>query len=394
MKDFKMYNLGGSCCQRRIDNVNGVKIFIKEIEKKIEGVENGFTKFFYEIEHMRKYQELGLFPEIYYVDDKDEKYTVGMEFCCNGVTLSDLLRNTCIDMELFKHALSYIIEELFGRLYSDVFPEKPDARYLEKCYYSRVEKRIKYVFEQGLIEKYHFSDTLYWMVEKGCVINGEFYPPISQYLEYMRKSDFLSEVLMIDSVCNIHYDLCPLNILVELDLAYKKITSFKLIDVRGEQETGRNVRHYMYDMGKMLLGLDCFDLFRIFNGKGEKKSYLLNQYTNDIPQFDFSLLPDGMAARYKEANDCFWELMNEKQYYSKMLKQSADKLRRQYLFSRSMMYHPDIPCRIIYEHDEEMAILFFIRGMMMIRNFLEEVLGEDPVGKFNGKIDLWNGISH
>ena len=395
MENFKIYNIGGSCCNHFTKFVDGKEIFIKEIDKKIQGVDNGYKKFFYEIEHMKKYAGTGLFVPILYIQDNGEKYSVGMENCYGGATLSDLIRNSCVNEQYFKDSFSFVLDQLYERLYSDIFSLKPAEDYINKCYFNRIIDRITYIKKNNLIEKYGFSNVLPNIIENGCYINGEYYPPLQDYIVYLQADVTLKRCLDILYTCNTHYDLCPLNILVDPDFSYNRILNFKLIDVRGENETGKEYRHFMYDMGKMLLGLDCFDIFRIFNGKIEKVcyNYQIEYRDNNIVDIKFSFLPESIIVkRYKMAYEYFWEHMFDRNFYKEQMKDTMDNLKTKFMFSHSMMYHPDIPCRIIYEKDENMAILLYMRGMIMIRKFMEEFYGRDPVGGFTDNIDIWEGV--
>lgn len=387
---FKVYQLGGSCCRHYIKKIDGKEIFVKEIDKNINGIDNGYKKFFYEIQHIKKYSNSGLFPKIIYINENKSTFSVGMEYCYGGATLSDLIRNDSVEEKCFEESFSYVLDRLFSDLYGNRFDEKPCRDYIDKCYFNRVENRLSQIFEKNLLQTYSFTNSLTKIINYGCYINDDYYPPLEKYIKYLKKDKKLLEILKISYTCNSHHDLCPLNILVDVDLKDNKIRDFKLIDVRGEDETGRDCRHYMYDMGKMLLGLDMFDIFRIFNGKLGKKVYYYSIKNDDkIPKIKFFLDNNVIVKRYINASNYFWHHMEKRNYYEDITSDTKEYSQIKFLFSQAMMYHPDIPCRIIYEHDEEMAILLYIRGMMMIRRFCEKTYGTDPVGKFHQNVDLW-----
>lgn len=392
MKEIKAYHLGGSCCDRYIKEIHGEKVFVKEIDKNIQGIDNGYKKFYYEIQHMMKYESTGLYPKILRVLDDVDKYSVEMEYCYEGITLSDLLRNKTVDMMYYKESFSFIMDQIYEKMYADIFSVLPAVDYLDKCYFDRVLNRIRCIEKDGLLKKYNYSNIINNMITYGCYINNEYYPPLYEYISYLKNDKTLRCALNIPFVNNMHYDLCPLNILVDANLDSTKITDFRMIDVRGEGETGKSYRHFMYDMGKMLLGLDCFDLFRIFNGMNGELAYRfeIKEKKDKIPNIQFGFGEENdIAFRYKIAYQHFWDHMEERNYYSVLSKETAENLKFKFLFSHSMMYHPDIPCRIIYGENEEVAILLYIRGMMIIRKFMEEFYGMDPVGKFKHSINIW-----
>lgn len=393
MVPFKIYHMGGSCCSQRLMTYDGKVCLVKEIRKDVQGVENGFDKFYHEIQHMIKYAHTGLFPEIYKIVDTADTYTAIMEYCYCGMTLSDLIRNESVELQCFKDGFRHIMTDIIKRLYTKHYEVLPPRDYLEQCYYCRVEDRIGRVIEENMPGRYGFSDVLSRIIKNGCHINGEYYPPVFEYIKFMRSSRQLAKLLKIHFSCHVHYDLCPTNILVDYCFDENRIRDFCLIDVRGEGDTGPEKRHYIYDMGKMLLGLDAFDLFRIFNGREGTTSYAYHVDRDDkIVSIDFAFLNGGMAKRYRDAQQFFWDFFENNAYFQDIMQDSAENLRAKFLFSQSMMYHPDVPCRIIYEQNEELAILMFMRGLMLMRFFLESVLGQDPVGKFNGRINIWEGL--
>jgi len=366
---------------------------VKEIDKSIQGVENGYDKFYYEIQHMLKYSDTGLFPKIYKIDDKPDRYSVIMEYCYHGMTLSDLIRNQNVDLSCFENSFDYIMTDVMHKLYSKHYGSYLLSDYIEQCYYSRVVNRISLITESNMLDQYKFSNILYRIVKDGCYINEEYYPPAYEYIEFMRKNECLSELLKITFSCHAHYDLCPMNIVVDYNFDEGRIKDYRLIDVRGEDDTGPGKRHYIYDMGKMLLGLDAFDLFRIFNGRDDKKSYLYQvDATGEKVLINFKFIKGGIAERYKTAEEHFWLFFENRNYCTDILLDTPENLKTKFLFSQSMMYLPDVPCRIIYEKCEESAILIFLRGIVLMRHFLESVFGKDPVGKFSSSINIWEGL--
>lgn len=387
MNKFKIYNLGGSCCTRRIENYMGKKIMVKEIDKQIQGVENGYDKFFYEIQHMKKYSDTGFFPSILYEREIGNKYSVGMEYCFNGATLSDLLRNDCVDINYFFNSFDFIMKTIFERIY---FVERGEIvnDYIERCYLNRVLNRLGRIYKDKMIEKYGFSDCFSKLLSKGCIINGVFYAPVYKYINYIKNNSNILDKVKVMYSTQCHYDLCPLNIVVDANFSEDRISDFKLIDVRGEGETGITKRHFMYDMGKMLLGLDTFDIFRIFREGGQVFEFHINSNT-EVVRIDFVFRENTIYKRYKNAYNHFWDFMEVNNYFADILNEDENSLRLKYLFSQSMMYHPDIPCRIIYEKDESLAILMYMRGMFFIKSFLYEIQGCDPVTGDDQKVDLW-----
>ena len=392
MPEFKRYATGGSCCRLDLVERDGVLCVAKRVRRDVEGVENGCAKLMSEIRHMKDYESFGLFPRIYESGFAGEEYFAIMERCFDGATLSDLIRNAFVPERVFEESFEMIMRSLLKRLYSRRYATPPDPDYLARHYYDRAIRRTKMVYENGMLEKYGFSDLLKKASLNGCVINGEYYPSVFEYVDFMRRNRELNDALAVHFVCHSHHDLCPMNIVIDYDVGAEKTRDFRLIDVRGESETGVGARHYMYDMGKALFGLDSFDLFRVFNGRVDAASYEAEIRDGERPQIEFAFLPRGIASRSRNAVRAFWRFFERNDFFSETLGDSPERLRWKFLFSQSFMFHPDVPCRILKDHDEEEAVLMHARGLVLMRRFLETFFGRDPVGKFRTRVDVWKGL--
>lgn len=376
--DFTIYQIGGSCCDRYIYE-SDKKMYIKEIKKDIQGVENGFSKFYYEIEHIKKNNKVhkDLYPRIYHINDAKDKYTVAMEYCFDGITLADLLRNRNVTQEYVNNSIKYILDDLFDNVYKKN-DGNPNKDYIKDNYTGRIKRRLMGLREIEIVNVYGFSNKLYKMMECGFVLNGEYYPPIFEYINFIENDNSLINRLQIEYTTDSHHDLIPGNILVKIDENYKsRITDFRLIDPRGEGETGGENRHYTYDIGKLLLGADTLDIFRIFNGKISDKLYRYECIENNGIVDEFKLEFDTnspIVEKYNSTTEFIWEYLKNKAVINE-----SDILR--FLFSQACMYHPDVPCRIIDESDEEMAICMYLRGTMLIRGFMDYAYGIDPLRK-------------
>ncbi|AMW99779.1 hypothetical protein [Rummeliibacillus stabekisii] len=373
--DFTIYQVGGSCCDKYIYE-SDKQMYIKEIKKEISGVDNGFKKLFYEIEHMKKNNEIyeKLYPKIYHINDDKDKYSVAMEYCFDGITLADLLRNNIIEQDYTNNSIKYVLDTLFDTVYQDN-SKSPNKNYIIDNYTGRIKNRLNSLKDIGIVKVYGFSNKLYKMMELGFVLNDEFYPPIFDYINFIEKDNSLLNKLQILNTTDSHHDLIPGNILVKIDENYKsRITDFKLIDPRGVGETGSDNRHYTYDIGKLLLGADTLDIFRIFNGKCADKLYQYECVENNRMVDEYKLefdINSPIVKKYDNTTEFIWEYL-----MSHPRLNEYDILR--FLFSQACMYHPDVPCRIIDEKDEEIAICMYLRGSMMLRKFMDYVYGSDP----------------
>ncbi|MCU7668468.1 hypothetical protein [Bacillus thuringiensis] len=393
--DFTVYELGGSCCTRYQKND---KVYIKEINKSVEGIENGYIKFLNEVQHMIKANEkfVGFYPQILQINEDSNMYSVELEYCYNGTTLADLMRNEIVDTKYFEYSFEYMLDILLERFFIRKKNIVPNSDYIKDNYIQRIIRRIEDIYKLDIENKYGFSNTLLAINKNGFFLNGEYYPPILNYIKYISKDDELMNRLNITFNTESHHDLIPSNILVKAD-TFNRINDFKLIDPRGEGETGEENRHFMYDLGKMLLGIDTLDIFRIFNGKLEKKLYKFNKNGKKagIYTFDLRFLVDNpVLNKYIKSNDLFWKIINKHSSRKESILSCEKNIQLKLLFSQACMYHPDISCRIIFEKDEELALCMYLRGSMMMRNFMDYYYGIDPLRNKNNlsRITLWPSV--
>ncbi len=391
-KNECIYLMGGSCCNIEIESSD---VLVKKIQESVSGVENGYKKFYFEVQHI--YNESKLFPElypkIYEIDSSNDKYSVKFEFCFQGKTLADILRNETYDEEYFEKSLEVILDKLFHDYYSIPRESKPSPNYIIQCYMERIEKRLHVVTAKQFRNKYQCSETLVKMIRYGVYINDQYYPSILEYTGYLRKDKELQSKLMITHNTYSHHDLIPANIVVGTD-SPEHITAFRLIDPRGEGETGTDVRNFMYDMGKILVGVDTLDIFRIFNGNIAEKLYSLEclDHDDDMLRFHFGFhTGHPIVRKYMSAANSFFDIMQRNGYYCDFVGETPEQLYMKYLFSFANMFHPDIPCRIIFEREESIPIAMYLRGMMVYRAFMDQYYGMDPLRLPGNKeaVELW-----
>lgn len=381
--------LGGSACSLHIDKER--KILTKMINCKEQGVANGYDKLYYEVLHIKEANEHNslFYPivrDYYYQDDM---FCVEMDFMYNGVSFSDLLLDEQIEQNYINGSLEFVLTKLFKGFYrkKDI---RPDESYLQTNYLNRVSNRI--AITQKMILKNRFPyERLKKAIQNGMVINGDYYPGILEYINFLSNQKKFLEEIMIKDTYESHHDLIMSNIIVDADKTLQHITDFRLIDPRGEKETGEHNRHYMYDMGKMLLGLDCFDLFRrYYNISQQNKYYFSVQNGTDVDFYTLKFnLKDTVVNHYKNAQKKWWNTLEKLEDEVGMSLEEKEIERKRFLFSFAHMYHPDIPCRMIYEDDEELALSFYARGMMVMRYFVQQVWGCDMLNLQARPVILW-----
>lgn len=380
---------GGSACELSLNKKRG--IIIKKVNKNEQGIENGYKKLYYEAIHMQEYNKIHcpIYPEIKELYYEDQKLCLSMAYMYNGKTFSDLLLNPDIAQDYITSSLEYILRSLFANFYIKKQVE-PSRTYLYDNYMDRVLKRMNKV-KKLISEKNNTYKYLEKAIRNGCIINGEFYPSILVYIRFLKKQkEFLDEI-MIGDTCESHHDLIMGNILVDIQYGGERIKNFRLIDPRGEKETGAGNRHYMYDMGKMLFGMDCFDLFRqYYSNPHQTKFYFRMIEGGDIDSYILKFdLSDEIIKHYKNTQQEWWRIMKMIQLEKGLDRKQVEREKKRFLFSFAHMYHSDIPCRMIDEGAETLLMTFYVRGMMIMRYFIQEVWKKDVLAPESKSVLLW-----
>lgn len=372
-RKFKAHMIGGS--------VSGLKIhdncIIKYCNIHHEGVENGYTKLKNEVDHIREVNKVtsNLYPEICFERYIGDVYEVGYRFMYGGFTFADLLRNEDISDEYIDKSIEKIIYGLYDKLYSKKQKFVPDKDYLKKFYFDRMKRRLKTTIKLSSDES--FCSELESIIDKGIKVNNIFYPSIYKYIEFIENNTKILEKLEIKFSTDSHHDLIPGNILVEL--GSESIKDFRLIDPRGQKDTGMNNRNSMYDFGKLLFGITSYDIFRLYNGKQKEKAYHIKYIGSHqgIREYNYSFDHNcSIVKRSGIARKNLLEKLNETSYQQKI---GEKDLLCKILFSESTMLISDIPCRIVDEKNEEMCLVFLIEGILTMSRFLEFELGIDPL---------------
>lgn len=359
----------GSVCRTR---VSGNEI-TKYIEVEEEGIENGSTKLYYEALHMQERNDSlpDLYPKILKISKDDKFVKVTSEYTFSGYTLSDVLQNEKYNIEYFKRSINIIFNNLFDRLYSHRKDNiKVNETYIFDCYLGRMKTRVYKTIE--ILEKTGFSDKLKYLLENTCYINGVKYAKIIDYIDYLENDGNLIEKLSILHNTESHHDLILGNVLVKLGKDY--VEDFRLIDPRGEKETGENNRNCMYDVGKMLFAIDTYEIIRIFNGKKKRKLYKYDCKTKEKYIFELDITDD-LVVKYIKAKEYFWEMLKDNNFYKSVV--DEEYLELKFKFSEATMHISDVPCRVIDEKDEEMCICFYLRGLQLLKQFIIDVYGCD-----------------
>ncbi|MDR3587612.1 MAG: hypothetical protein P4L59_20210 [Desulfosporosinus sp.] len=357
----------------------------KRVHKLNQGIENGHDKLLNEALFMQQQaKKSNFYPRVIDVRYEKEDLVVECEFLYDGVTLVDVIFNEDLPQLYIDNSLEYVIKQLFDKYYV-AKSTVPDKDYIFKCYFERLRRRMDVSLE--LIDT-QFRDWVHLKdaILNGISINGSYYPGIYEYINYLEQDKNLHEILMIDQNYESHHDLIPENIVVNKVEGLNRIAEFKLIDPRGEMETGENSRHYLYDMGKMLFGLDCYGLFR--------KGFLINDFSHFYfvadkgNNYTLTFNRNSVTIQHlMESQKTWWRLM---QKLPDEFSDNWGKRSLQYLFSFAFMYLPDIPCRIIDEKNEMLALSFYTRGMMIMRIFMSKAYGKDPLSlKEVSEVELW-----
>jgi hypothetical protein len=378
-------HVSGSVCNVEVKSGDSIVKSCKIAEK---GIDNGHDKLFYEAMHIRSTPFAAYFPAVNDISYDGDTLRVDMQYLYGGTTLADLLRDPAVSDDYFDKSLDYILRDMFdGFFVPQSTAVRPD--YLDKFYLLRTRERMETML--GIMasrgEKW---GRLERALLHGAYINGSHYPGVFQYLAHIGGDAQLLRRLQVERTYNTHHDLIPGNILVDTSGRGDRVSDYKLIDPRGALETGFDGRHYMYDVGKLLFGLDCYDIIRMAHRDRANALYTL-EFTQggDADRYELRFSPTG-TARYRRAFDnCVDTLRGIFEANNPGGDWDTEYLR--YLFSFAFMYHPDIPCRMVDENTQDMSLMFCLRGLMAIRLFMDAAYGIDPLRRPGDTtpVDMW-----
>ena len=377
-KTLKHCNIfeGGSVCKVKYDKRSNC--IQKEVEINNEGVNNGYSKLFYEAKHMQQYNLTNtakLYPEIYEIKGKDNKLVVKMEYLFNGVTLTDLLFNDSIGSKFINKSLSNIIDSLFCGLYFKKKNIKPNNEYLNINYFDRLATRIEET--KRILRRRNDYLKLKNALTEGIYIDSIYYPSVLEYNDYLKKDKHVWNILSILNCTESHQDLIPSNIVVDFSKYDDCINSFKLIDPRGEGDTGQDTRHFTYDIGKLLFGLSGFEMFR---RKDNKKYFSLDcKKKDDAFNYKFFVKKSAATDKLNQARDVLLKKLEKNKYEYFESINLVETYKEKILFAEAYCFFADIPCRLINGEDEDTLLCFYIRGMQCLTKFMEKIYGEDVV---------------
>lgn len=369
----------GSACQIAANKRN--RTVFKTAYKFNQGIENGHDKLWYEANYIKQQNILNnYYPLVKSIQYCGDDLVVEYEFLFQGLNLADLIFDERYSLSFLKRSIEYIADELFYKFYvrKEVLP---NPGYLHYCYFERIERRLNRVQELIL------SDPPKWnklnaAITSGVYINGFYYPPVRAYLNYLKNDITLQEQIKICHCYNTHHDLTPENIMVDVKTGINRINAFRLIDPRSEVETGLDNRHLMYDMGKMLFGLDFYSLYR----RGTKEQMPAHFTYKFCGANRYTLV-------FQHKSSIVQRLIYCQQLWIELLKKTAgtdwDIKCKQYFFAFAFMYHPSLPWSMIIEKDENKCMLLFLRGMLVFRYCMSILYGYDPLSDKSEKIQLW-----
>jgi hypothetical protein len=341
-------------------------MFVKEVQGK-DLVENGSNKLKSEIIHIltRSKEAKKFFPDIYeFTFSEITKFTrVVMPHYFDHVDLSRLILDTSIPIDCVKQC--YV--EIFSSLFSGFYVEKPvraPKDYVNRMFFDRVERRTRQVLD----EFKGFSTTLNQMMENGFVLNDYQVPPLFELLDLIKTKQDVMARLAVNTVYESHHDLIASNILVNFSKADMALKNFKLIDCRGEGETGYQYRHWFYDLCKAKFFVSGYDLIRRKFTKLQMRN--LNGTINVHLGFDLS---NEVTQRYLELNASLFGLIESATGTVDVVLNDPN-WKEKILFGEGLMFLADIPPRIVDEADEEMVLCFYCFGIQLLMQYLEQYL--------------------
>jgi len=367
---------GGSVCHVNYDKTN--RCIHKEVNINNEGINNGYSKLFYEAKHMQQYNLLNkykFYPDIYEIKEKNQKLVVKMEYLYQGLTLTDLLLNKNIGNKFIKNSLSNIIDKLFSDLYFTKKNVFPNNNYLNINYFDRLNNRLETVLK--ILRKNNNYPRIKSAIQDGIYLNNKYYPTVLEYNRFLQKDKGALQKLIINNCTESHQDLIPSNIVVDYNNQLTEITNFKLIDPRGEGDTGLDTRHFTYDIGKLLFGLNGFELFRRLN---LRKNYSLSsEHINNIYHYKFKINSNILTDKFMKARNTVLKKIEDNKYKYFDSINLIETYKEKILLAEAYCFFADLPCRLINGDDEEVLLCFYLRGIECLTEVMNLLYGKDMV---------------
>lgn len=360
---------GGSMASKTTSISNSKSPYYNTVTKEIRGkdlVENGSEKLRSEIFHIltRENKVKNFFPDILeFTYSTLTKYTkVVMPCYFKSTDLSHIILDSSIPISSVKETYNSILSSLFSNFYITQKSTFPSEDYIEKLFFSRVQRRIQQIFN----EFDSFSPELNKIIKEGFVLNGRDVPSLLTLINYIKKDRAAMERLTIKDVFESHHDLIASNILVDFCKDSLRLKDFKLIDCRGENEIGKSYRHWFYDLCKAKFFVSGYDLIRrdYFSQEIQKKSHKIHI------NFDFE--PDSeTVSRYQELNQSFFEIVETSDQTLRLVL-SDPYWKEKICFGEGFMFIADIPPRIVDEGSQEMVIAFYVYGIQLLLEYIDK----------------------
>lgn len=371
---------GGSVADVTYDKIN--RCIQKSVSINNEGINNGYSKLFYEAKHMQQYNLLNkhkFYPDIYEIKERNHHLIIKMEYLYQGLTLTDLLLNNQIGNKFINKSLNNILDTLFERLYLNQKNIFPHQEYLNINYFDRVASRIDKVLK--ILRKNTHYPRIKSALQDGIYLNNKYYPSILEYNNYLRKDKYANEILTPKTCTDSHQDLIPSNILVDYNGYQSEITNFKLIDPRGEGDTGLDTRHFTYDLGKLLFGLHGFELFR--------RSTLKHNYSltydkiDNLYHYQFTVFQNQLTNKLLSARTHVLKQLEEHKYQYFDSIDLINTYKEKILLAEAYCFFADLPCRLINGDDEEILLCFYLRGIECLTEVMKLIYGKDMIADDN-----------
>ena len=368
----------GSASDIEIDTKE--RIVKKKISLENEGISNGYTKLFYEMKHMIDFNKrvYDIYPNVYSIKDIDNNLVCTMEYLYDGINFSDLIKDDNISIDTIKKSLNFVLDGLFSNIYLTKDNVEVNPCYIFDNYINRAKTRLDVTLNLCKNKGY---DSLREIIKNGVILNGIKYPSYYKYLEFIMKDNELLDRLSIKYNTESHQDLIFSNIMVDYNTLNNCIDDFKLIDPRGELETGASNRHFMYDVGKMLFCVNGFDLIRMMfednvNNIGSYYAYYDSKHYN----IEFEFNDDNVIIKkYNATYEAILEYFKNNKYECFDSLELLDNYEVKFLFAESINFIADVACRVNNDNKEEIAMCFYLRGIKTMSDFFVKVYGKDIV---------------
>jgi len=266
------------------------------------------------------------------------------------------LRKSLIEGEIKASSALKILENVFDFMFEKLYSKNiqiPDEDMAYNLYFKRMDDRFKEAEKKSPI----FKEIL---GADRIVINGKVFPNLPEVVGKLKQNKKLLKLLNPPSINLIHGDLHFDNILIDQNDA----SNFILIDPRGKMYDGKVEGDYAYDLGKVWHSING-----LYDFLHEDKFSLNVDIKNETVNAEFNITPYESLREYRNLYAHIPSLLYK---YQRIKDDPYWDIRTS--FNEVVHFCSMAPFHIKGDKKEKLAIAMYLRGIMLMDKFLDELV--------------------